>query len=170
MHPFSLNEAYVKTGGLFGGHKKMLVYDHMGLPHMARQSPQAMWEVGPDGSYDALEFSQSYGGFRWRRNVRLAEELNQRMLRQAKENREHILRNRLLTYKKLAQAAGDSDMVAEIDAMIRRPNLGSQVVRFLKKKDKLLLKSQLSQRKQEEQRLKQAGIDLNKGRKNKSNK
>lgn len=69
---FSLNESYVKTGPFKMGKKKMIVYDHLAPPQHAR--PTDMWEMGPDGTYDALSFYKRWGGyFEWYRTVETAE-------------------------------------------------------------------------------------------------
>lgn len=65
LAPFSLNTEYVKTGGLFGGKKEMIVFDHLSLPEYSNQTSD--YELGPDGSYDALEYIN--GVFLWHKNV-----------------------------------------------------------------------------------------------------
>lgn len=79
--PFSLNMAYVKAG-LFG-RKEMLVFDH--LAESTANSLQTNWEVGPDGSYDAVLFTKNNGGyFKWYSNVELAEKYNKKLSQEQK--------------------------------------------------------------------------------------
>lgn len=69
---FSLNYGYVKSGPFKLFKKKMIVYDHLARPLSAR--PTDKFELGPDGSHDALSFYSKYGGyFEWYRNVEIAE-------------------------------------------------------------------------------------------------
>ncbi len=78
--PFTLNFSYVKSGigKLFK--KEMLVYDHLADPRMqGGQKLQEVWEMGPDGSYDALSFYKRGGYFEWYRNVELAEKFNNKL-------------------------------------------------------------------------------------------
>lgn len=57
--PFSLNLAYVLEKGFFGKKKTlMLVYDHLQMPDNVRDTQ--MWQVGSDGSYDALKFVNKF--------------------------------------------------------------------------------------------------------------
>lgn len=72
--PFGMNTAKVKYGGLFGlGSKEMIVYDHLGSPVKAQEMKE-IWNMGPDGSYDALEINRRKGYIGWFKNVELSEE------------------------------------------------------------------------------------------------
>lgn len=75
--PFTLNYSYAKGG--FGNwfKKEMIVYDHLADPYQRGGNKlQEIWEMGPDGSYDALSFYKRGGYFEWYRNVELAEKFN----------------------------------------------------------------------------------------------
>lgn len=79
--PFSLNYSFVKKG-LFGK-KKMIIFDHLASPKPGEQKLKEIWEMGPDGSYDALEFKSRGGFFAWYKDVELAEDYNSRVTRKA---------------------------------------------------------------------------------------
>lgn len=69
---FSLNTGYVKRGPFKLFKKRMFVYDHLAPPLNAR--PTDKFELGPDGSHDAIAYYSKYGGyFEWYRNVEIAE-------------------------------------------------------------------------------------------------
>ncbi|MEM7656310.1 MAG: hypothetical protein AAF399_09300 [Bacteroidota bacterium] len=76
--PFSLNYAYVKRGWR---KKKMIVYDHLASPKPGERKLKEIWEMGPDGSYDALSYEKRGGYFGWFTNVELAEEYNSKINR-----------------------------------------------------------------------------------------
>ncbi|MEM6263272.1 MAG: hypothetical protein AAGI38_12240 [Bacteroidota bacterium] len=80
--PFSLNMAYVKKSPL--KKKRMIVYDHLSQPNNTRTTVANMWDLGPDGSYDALEFIKSGGYFKWYKDVELAEKYNRKLNNQQK--------------------------------------------------------------------------------------
>lgn len=72
--PFGLNTAKVKYGGFLGLFpKQMIVYDHLASPLKAKELKE-IWDLGPDGSYDALEINRMKGYIGWFRNVELSEE------------------------------------------------------------------------------------------------
>lgn len=81
--PFSLNYAYVKKGR--AGKRKMIVYDHMGSPKPGDQKLTEIWEMGPDGSYDAIGFYKKGGYFEWYRNIELAEKYNNKITKKQQE-------------------------------------------------------------------------------------
>lgn len=159
--PFSLNYSYVKGKGLFKGKQKMIVYDHLANPKPGERKLKEIWEMGPDGSYDALSYQK--GTFRWLRNVETVDELTAQEIRDASENRERIIRARLADMKAYAKELGSEDMVADIERVERKGNLDKRVVRFLRRQEKLLLKRQQELQEQEKQRLKDAGINLTGG-------
>ena len=70
--PFSLNEAYVRKNRF--SKKKMIVFDHLASPKPGDRKLTEVWEMGPDGSYDALRYTKKEGGyFEWYTNVEIAE-------------------------------------------------------------------------------------------------
>ncbi|MEM7370139.1 MAG: hypothetical protein AAF587_16145 [Bacteroidota bacterium] len=75
--PFSLNQAYVKKSKL--SKKKMIVYDHLASPKPGDRKLTEIWEMGPDGSYDALYYNKKGGFFEWYTNVELAEDYNSKL-------------------------------------------------------------------------------------------
>lgn len=79
--PFSLNYGYVKhgLGKLF--RKKMIVYDHLSRPSSGRRLGTT-FAMGPDGSYDALNFFKRGGYFEWYRNIQIAEKYNSKVTQQ----------------------------------------------------------------------------------------
>lgn len=78
--PFSLNMAYVKRG-LFGK-KEMVVFDHLSEGSAPGMEVRASWEIGPDGSVDAMSFVKRNGGyFQWYSDVTLAEKYNRKLSR-----------------------------------------------------------------------------------------
>lgn len=162
--PFTLNTAYVRAG-IFGK-KLMVVYDHLADPrkNQATAAMQDSWEIGPDGSYDALEFrngtrkfasgktgqsmavSDVKGYFQWRRNVVLAERYNDR------KNAEKIEQQR---YESLKAEFGEEEA--------RR---AAKEMTINERRDDKALKQKLEeQRAAERRRLQQAGIRLENGRK-----
>jgi len=82
--PFSLNYAYVKYG-LLGRKKLMLVFDHLASPRPGERQFKEIWELGPDGSYDALYFEKGSGSFTWYKNIELAESYNNKITRKLLE-------------------------------------------------------------------------------------
>ena len=85
--PFSLNYAYVKKNRF--SKKKMIVYDHLASPKPGDQKLKEIWEMGPDGSYDALYYQKQGDYFGWFTNVELAEDYNSKLNRkQIEEMRE----------------------------------------------------------------------------------
>ncbi|MEL6673984.1 MAG: hypothetical protein AAFR61_17405 [Bacteroidota bacterium] len=118
--PFSLNYNWVKTGRF--GKKFMIVYDHMGSPKSHQMTQKQSWEIGPDGSYDALYFFKKGGYFEWYRNVELADKYISKAHR---KRQEEIQKNRLqieqARIKALAEMADLSDAeVKELQALARK--------------------------------------------------
>ncbi|MDX1909566.1 MAG: hypothetical protein SF053_21180 [Bacteroidia bacterium] len=81
--PFTMNFAWVKTGPLTK--RRMIVYDHLANPRQSERKFTEIWEMGPDGSYDALGFNRWDGSFQWYKNVQLAEKYNSRVNQKALE-------------------------------------------------------------------------------------
>lgn len=78
--PFSLNMAYVKKG-IFSK-KEMVVFDHLSEGSSPGMEARASWEIGPDGSVDAMGFVKRNGGyFQWYSDVSLAEKYNRKLTR-----------------------------------------------------------------------------------------
>lgn len=75
--PFSLNQAYVRKSKF--SKKKMIVYDHLASPKPGDRKLKEIWEMGPDGSYDALYYNKRSGFFEWYTNVELAEDYNSKL-------------------------------------------------------------------------------------------
>jgi len=75
--PFNLNYGYVKSGLFDLFKKKMIVYDHLSSPDQGRSF--GGWSMGPDGSYDALEFRKQGGYYEWLRDVDLASKFDNKM-------------------------------------------------------------------------------------------
>lgn len=85
--PFSLNTGSVKTGFLNLGRKDMVVYDHLAPPRNARSTD--MYELGPDGSYDALSYYKRFGGyFEWYRDVEVADKFEGKRHKREMEKRQ----------------------------------------------------------------------------------
>jgi len=91
--PFSLNYAYVQHGLFPWSKKRMIVYDHLAMPGNGEQKLKEIWEMGPDGSYDALYFRKSR--FNWLTNIDLAEDYNNKVTRKALEEQQERERERL---------------------------------------------------------------------------
>jgi len=71
--PFSLNTGEVRRG-LFGILKEnMIVFDHIAEPHATKEM-NMYWELGPDGTTDALWFQKRLGVFMWIKDVEVVSE------------------------------------------------------------------------------------------------
>ncbi|RMG23380.1 MAG: hypothetical protein D6730_14525 [Bacteroidetes bacterium] len=79
--PFSLNFSYLKWGPLNLFRKKVIVYDHLARPNNQGRELQTIYDLGPDGSYDALVYLKSKGYFKWMKNVVLDEDFNNKLTR-----------------------------------------------------------------------------------------
>jgi len=64
---FSLNSAYVKAGS---SRKKMILFDHLAIPSKV-PGLKDVYVLGPDGTYDALEFKPKARTRRYRNKVQL---------------------------------------------------------------------------------------------------
>lgn len=157
--PFTLNFGYVKAGLFPWSKKKMIVYDHLGTPKPGEQRLTEIWEMGPDGSYDALEFKRG-GRFQWRKNVEVIRKLTRKEIREASENQEKILRARLAQLQLMAQQSGDARLVEQIEKILERDNLDRQAARFIRRKEKMMLERQREMEAEERERLKEIGIDV----------
>mgnify|MGYP000117885049 CR=1 FL=1 len=166
--PFSLNRAFVKTAGLFGNKKEVIIYDHLGMPSSIKADPQKMWELGPDGSYDALAYFKNLG-FRWIKNVEPVEPPSRVLLEETASNQANIMRARLMEIKRLASLNSDQETVNEVNKMLKKDDFNRQALRFIKQQEKALAARLNETRKEEEARLKQAGINLNNKGKSRGN-
>jgi len=157
--PFTMNMAYVKYGA---GKKLMVVYDHLANPNklIGQNEMRDSWDMGPDGSYDALVFEHkrkkmhsknmgnvnardTKGYFDWHRNVALAESYNERM------NQKRIEERR---YESLKAQFGEAEARRAAHGMARAE----------RNSDRTLQKKLAAQREEEARRLKAAGIDTHK--------
>lgn len=160
--PFSLNKSYIKIAGFLGASKKeVIIYDHLGLPNSKKADPTKLWELGPDGSYDALVYIKNMG-FRWVRNVEPVDPPNKVLLAEAASNQANILRGRLLEIKRLSLMNGDQESADQVDKLLANNNFDRQALKFIKKREKAIVDGLDAARKAEETRLKEAGIDLSK--------
>ena len=140
--PFSLNMSYVKSGPFKLFRKHMIVYDHMALPKNSR--PTAASQMGPDGSYDALYYYKRHGGyFEWYRDVEVAEKYA------GKKHRKKIKKLQELHY---------------LDDSLTYSNYNPNSRKAQRKAKKANKREYKRQRKESEQRLKNSGIDLGKGK------
>lgn len=89
--PFTLNFSYAKKGL---GKRRMIVYDHLAAPRGGAGLEQ-VWDLGPDGSYDALFYDRGSSSFAWGRNVRIAERFNERYNRKVAGQQQRDERERL---------------------------------------------------------------------------
>ncbi len=92
--PFSLNYGYVKHGlGKFF-RKRMIIYDHLAQPSSSRRTGST-FALGPDGSYDALNFYNGGGYFEWYRNIQIAEKYNSKLTQKMLEKQQERERKSL---------------------------------------------------------------------------
>jgi hypothetical protein len=96
--PFTLNYAKVKKGWFGLGKKEMIVYDHLAPPKYGTSPLEEVYNMGPDGSYDALYFYKRRGYFEWYRDVELADKFNNQY------NRKQVEEMRERERKKLEEA------------------------------------------------------------------
>lgn len=155
--PFSLNYGYVKT---WYGKRLSIVYDHLGTPKLNAAKLKEIWDMGPDGSYDALVYSK--GAYDWYKNVETVSVLSNQDKKNYAKNQEAILRARLAELKKMAELMGDDKVVNDIEAVESRKNLDKFALKFIQKKEKLILKKQEEIQNREAQKLKEAGLDMTK--------
>jgi hypothetical protein len=140
---FTMNYTYVKSGLFKLGKKRMLVYDHLAPPGKGTR-PTDMFELGPDGSYDALNYFGKYGGyFEWYRDVTTTEKYDSRKhAREMAKLQEKLAKGdqTLPDYDKLA-----SKRQARIDTKVTK-------------------REAQRQKKETERKLKESGIDIKKNR------
>lgn len=157
--PFGLNFGYAK-GGLFGlGKEEVILFDHLANPGNTTQKLTEIWEMGPDGSYDALALRG--GAFEWYKNIEVVSTLSRKQATAARDNQEQIIRARLAEAKRMAQYLGDEDIVAEIEAIEQQKSLSNRSLRKLRQQEKRILQKQDEIQAAEQERLKEAGIQLN---------
>lgn len=136
---FSMNMSYVKSGFLKMFKKKMVVYDHLAVPNVARGTEK--YELGPDGTYDAVAWFGKYGGyFEWYRQVEIAEKY------QAKQHQKEMLERQMLA------AQNDSLTFPDYYKL-----MNPRQQRKLRKANKRML---AQQKKEADERMKQTGLEL----------
>ncbi|MEL7531962.1 MAG: hypothetical protein AAFN10_11665 [Bacteroidota bacterium] len=150
--PFSLNFNWVLNKPL--GKKQMIVYDHMGTPKAGDQKLKEIWDVGPDGSYDALYFYKRGGYFEWYRNVELAERY---ISKQYRKNQEEIRNNQNAVADRRYESVMSDSTAQEMMGLEK----GRRSYRAQKRAEKAMLKELEEQKRREEARLREAGIDPN---------
>ena len=136
---FTLNTGYIRTG-LFGmAKKKMYVFDHLALPSRAREGE--MFGYGPDGTFDGIKFSKGYGGyFEVYQNIEPDYKMNR------KKERQH--------FKEILE----KQEMTELDSLEELSNKAGTG-----KSNRENLREFQKQRKAEEKRLKDAGLNIPKG-------
>ncbi len=93
--PFNLNYGYVKTGPFNFFKKKMIVYDHLAPPQSGSDQRFGGWSLGPDGSYDALNFYKRGGYYEWKRDITIASQHNNEVTRKSQEQERERAKRRL---------------------------------------------------------------------------
>jgi hypothetical protein len=137
---FSLNNNYIKTGPLGMFKKQMIIFDHLAKANRTHSSNQ-VWDMGPDGTLDGLEYLDKYDCFMMHRNVTLAEKFNSR------QHRKHL---REVQKEQYEIASQDSVM---------------QLTYFPDRKMARQNQKELKRQKAEtDRKLKEAGIDIKVGR------
>jgi hypothetical protein len=140
---FTLNYGNVKRGPLRMMSKRMLVYDHLAPPQKAR--PMDQFDMGPDGSNDALSYYGRYGGyFEWYRNVKTTDKYDSR--KHAKE----------MAKLQAEYAKGDSTLPYYDQMMTPRQ---------MKQSERASDKAAKKQREELEKKLKESGIEIPKPKK-----
>ena len=135
---FSMNVSYVKSGLFNMFKKKMVVYDHLSVPNKSRSGE--MYELGPDGTYDAVAWFGKYGGyFEWYRQVELAEKY------QAKQHQKEMLA------RQMEVAASDSATFPDYYQLMK-----PRQQRKLRRANKRVL---AQQKKEAEERMRRTGFD-----------
>ncbi len=123
--------------------KRMLVYDHLAPPQKAR--PIDQFDMGPDGSNDALSYYGRYGGyFEWYRNVKTTDKYDSR--KHAKE----------MAKLQAEYAKGDSTLPYYDQMMTPRQ---------MKQSERASDKAAKKQREELEKKLKESGIEIPKPKK-----
>lgn len=101
--PFNLNFSHVKTGPLNLFKRKMIVFDHLAQQRNGVRQMVSAFSLGPDGSYDALNFYKKAGVFEWRRNVSLADKYNDKLTQRSQREFAEKERKRIQTLGPLNQ-------------------------------------------------------------------
>ncbi|MBX7240680.1 MAG: hypothetical protein K1X92_02945 [Bacteroidia bacterium] len=145
--PFSLNMGKVKRGPFSTFDKDMLVYDHLAVPLKSKEMKQ-VWDLGPDGSYDALGFYNRLGSrgiFEWYKNITLADGSSTKI------------------------SAAQKKKIEEAREQAAKDLYGDKYKEFLRGNEDLNRKmtaKEIRKREEEEKRkLKEAGINLDKPKK-----
>jgi hypothetical protein len=135
---FTVNYTTVRRGPFKIFQKRMLVYDHLSQPQKTR--PMDQYDLGPDGSYDALSYFGRYGGyFEWYRNVETNERHNGK--KHAKE----------MAKLQAEYAKGDSTL----------PNYAAYMTnRDIRSGERAAEKASKKQKKELERKLKESGIEI----------
>jgi hypothetical protein len=140
---FTLNYGTVHRGPFNLRKERMLVYDHLAAPKYSK--PTDMYEMGPDGTHDALKYFKRYGGyFEWYRNVDVGEDT---------QNRKH---RKEVEKLQLEAMRSDTALFPDYEELMK----GKPPVRIEKMRKKELER----QRRATEAELRKAGIDLHRGR------
>lgn len=135
---FTLNYGNVRRGPFKLFSKRMLVYDHLSAPQKVR--PMDQFELGPDGSYDALSYYPRYGGyFEWYRNVETSDKYG---------SRKHA---REMAKLQAEYVKGDSTL-PNYDRLQTRQQIRSS--------ERAADKAAKKQRKELEKKLKESGIEI----------
>lgn len=137
---FTLNTNYIKTGPFKMFRKALLVYDHLAKNNKAMPSSK-VWDMGPDGTQDALEYLDKYDCFIVHRNVTLADKFNDR------QHRKH-----LRDIHKTQEQIASQDTVMQLnyfpDNKMARQNQ----------------KEMKRQKQESDRKLKESGIEMPRGR------
>lgn len=140
---FTLNMGYVRRGPANILKQRMVVYDHLSSPKYAK--PTDMYDMGPDGTSDAVRYFKRYGGyFEWYRNVDASEDSDNR------KHRREMEKLQLEAMRSDTALFPDYEMLMKIKDPVRVAKIRKREIE--------------KQRKAEEAKLRKAGIDLHKGR------
>lgn len=162
---FSMNTSFIRTGPFNMFKRKMIVYDHLAAPN--KSSKVELWQVGPDGSYDAVSYFKKYGGyFEWYRNVEVAENYEGRNHRKkmlklqkewmSKDSLRYTVDPALIqNYSKTIKTKDGRDSVIVMDRQQMKVALRNE-----KRQAKMTQKELEKQRKEAEQKLKDQGIEM----------
>lgn len=138
---FSMNMSYVKKGPFNMFKKKMVIYDHLAAPNIAHGTDK--YELGPDGTYDAIAWFGRYGGyFEWYREVEVAEKY------ESKRHQKEMLD------RQMAAAQTDSLTFPDYYQL-----MGRRQQRKLRKANKRVL---AQQKKDADERMKATGLEIRK--------
>lgn len=136
---FTMNVSHVRRGPFKMFRKQMVVYDHLAIPNHANATEK--YELGPDGTYDAVAWFGKYGGyFEWYRDVEIADRY------ETKRHRKEMIERQMET------AANDTATFPDyIELSSRRQQ------RKMAKANKRIL---AQQKKDSERRMKEAGLEM----------